>query len=109
MCWIRVYTTTMSITSGRRPRAAEASTKPAPLLFSGRHCRKALQNASAFDNPVRVEAEALMEMVVRDNPIRHIAARSHYADAGEPATSWAKRWFVFFVHRIDRSNEPGLG
>ena len=46
-----------------------------------------LQDTGAFDDPVRIEAETLVQMRVGDHGIRHVTPRAHDLDAGQPATT----------------------
>ncbi len=65
----------------------------------------AFQDAGALDDPVGIEAELLMQMLVRDDAVRHIAARREDAHAGESAAARSRRRRTFFVHE----NQTDLG
>ena len=56
----------------------------------------ALEDAGALDDPIAIEAESLIEMIVGDDGVGHVAARRQDAHTGERATGWTRRSpFVF--------------
>ena len=56
------------------------------------------ENAGALDDPVGIEAEPLMQMVVGDDAIGNVAARGEHADAGQTAAARSRGWGTFIVH-----------
>ena len=58
----------------------------------------AFEDAGALDDPVGIEAEPLVEMVVGDDAIGHVAAGRQDANAGQAATARSRGWVSFFVH-----------
>ena len=51
----------------------------------------AFEDAGALDDPVGIEAEALVQVVVGDDGVGHVAARADDAEAGQTAAAWPRR------------------
>ena len=58
----------------------------------------AFEDAGALDDPVGVEAEALVEMVVGDDGVGDVAAGAEHAHAHQTATARAGQGDSFFAH-----------
>ena len=60
------------------------------------------ENARAFDDPVGVEAQALVEVIVGDNGVGNVAAGAYNAHAGQAAAArtWQRRSLI--AHEIHR-------
>jgi hypothetical protein len=67
-------------------------------------CRVAtFQNASALHNPVGIEAQTGVEVVVSNNHIRHVFARADDPDAHQGSALRPGRWSLA-AHRFDARN-----
>src|SRR5439155_8356452 len=58
----------------------------------------ALENAGPLHDPIGIEAEALVEMVVGDHGVGNIAARSDDPHSGQTTAAGAWRRGTFGVH-----------
>jgi len=56
------------------------------------------EDSRALHDPVGVESEPLVEVLVRDHRIGHVAAGGEDADALEATAAWSRRWGTFIVH-----------
>jgi hypothetical protein len=55
-------------------------------------------DAGALDDPVGIEAQALVEMIIGNDRIRHIASGCQNAQSREASTAWSWGWGTFFIH-----------
>ena len=62
----------------------------------------AFQDAGALDDPVGVEAEALVQVVVGDDGVGDVAAGAEDADAHQTAAARARQRRAFFAHESNR-------
>ena len=60
----------------------------------------AFEDAGALDDPVGIEAEALVEMVVGDDGVGNVAAGAEDAHARQAAAARTGQWSAFFAHGI---------
>ena len=67
----------------------------------------AFQDTGALDDPIGIETEALVEMVVGDDGVRHITAGGDDADAGQASAAGARQSRTFVIHAT--ANRLGHG
>src|SRR5947209_7024867 len=59
----------------------------------------AFEDAGALDDPVRIVAEAGVQMRVGDDRVGDVTASREHAHAGQAAATRSGRWGAFFAHR----------
>lgn len=64
----------------------------------------ALEDSRALDDPIRIEAEALEEMVVGDDRIRDVAAGGDDADAHQLAATWSRHAGTIMIMAMQHHN-----